>query len=432
MYCRRNLLGENVWLPCQPTCSVMIHFYFLFIAPTGNDHEFVFGIPSINSFEDIPHVMISTASADPVDVTVTIQATSFEYSTTLVSGTFVDVALPESVRLKDTGLHNKTVVVRSTDKIAVNVMLNEGSSGDGFSALPSRQLGSNYYVLSYSPGYYPSFISVSAVSSEATAVEIKTKSGETQSFVLQQYETYHLSSEEDFSGSRITSNHPVTVVAGTECSGVGGGGCDALVEAMPPVGMWGTEVVMAPFRGKDNGYIYRVLGTSQTTDVTISNVGTVTLTDGDWYQGTVTDNTMVTIKADYPILVMQFINGDGSGYHSSDPSVILAPSRNMYTDNSITFSLLNVRTSSYNTYSIHVITECSKVDGFKYDDLSMGNWERLSSTDGKMCAVRGSVAADASHTVSHEDANAYFTVAVYGLSVYSSYAYPAGISGTGK
>ena len=275
----------------------------------GNDqvYEFVFGIPSINS-QDIPHVMISTATADPIHVTVTIAGTGFEVSNTLVRGSFVDVSLPEDVRLKDTGLQtNKTVVVRASGKVAVHVMLNEGSSGDGFSVLSTRQLGSDHYVLSYNPGFYPSLISVSSVSSGATAVEIRLKSGQTHSFVLQQYESYQLSSEEDLSGSRITSDHPITVIAGTECTGVGGGGCDALVELMPSVSIWGTQVVMSPFRGKGNGHVYRVLGTSVITEATISNVGKITLTEGQWYEGDVTDNTMVTIKAEYAILVIHLV-----------------------------------------------------------------------------------------------------------------------------
>ena len=49
----------------------------------------------------------------------------------------------------------------------------------------------------------------------------------------------------------------------------------------------------------------------------------------------------------------------------------------------------------------------------------------------KMCSIRGDVTAGEVHKVSHNNTNANFTVAVYGLAVsgyqLASYAYPAGI-----
>ena len=383
--------------------------------------------------------MISTASDDPVYATVTIPGTDFVIDKTVTGGLYADIRLPDSIYLVGSGKQeNKTVVVRATREVSVHVMANEGRDGDGYLVLPTSRLGTDYYVLVYDViGKLPSFICVSAFSSDVTTVEVRQTSGQNSSILLQRYESYQLSlSGEDLSGSRVTSDHPITVIAGTKYSQVGTDGLPStLVELIPHVSMWGTFVVMSPFAKKDNGYMYRVLGTNVTTNVTIglSDVETDTLTKGQWYEGNVTNDTIVTIESNYPILVMQYIKGGGNRI-PADPSMIFAPSTSVYNRNSTTFSVFNVTGRSCK-YFIHVIIECMYVQGLLYDNnISMENWERLTSDNGEMCSVRGNVTAGV-HTISHEASEAKFTVAVYGLGVRNNYthnyetsfAYPASI-----
>ena len=386
--------------------------------------------------------MLSTTSPILINATVTISRTEFEVNSTLVRGDYVDVVLPTSVYLRGTGLQNdKTIVVRASAKVSVHVMGNEGRSTDGFHVLPTSQLGNDHYVLTYTPfGKTPSYICVSAFKSKTTTVKIRTESGRTYSIVLQQYDSYQLAmSGEDLSGSRVTSNYPVTVVAGNRVSDFifGRGSGDSLLELIPPVTIWGTHVILSPFMGKDNGYLYRVVGTNVPTEVVISNVGTVTLTERQWFEGNITNDTMVTVTSDHPILVMQYIKEYGSNKHrTADPSMILAPSTNLYTSKSIVFPVFDVIKTTLN-YFIHIVTECNKVTGLTYENISIANWEILASANGEMCSVRGNVTEGAVHTVGHEDGTAKFTVAVYGLAVFgsnafTSYAYLAGIEDFGK
>ena len=414
------------------------------IGTNGNhqEYDFVFGVPEV-TFEDNPHVLLSTMSPIPINASVTIPGTEFEVHKILVRGDYVDLALPSTVYIIGTGVQrDKTVVVKASGKVSVHVMANEGKSGDGFLVLPTRQLGTDHYVLAYRPLLGPndrSFICVSALEGE-TSIRIKSNTGHIHNtdIVLGRYESHQQLREAgiDLSGTQILSDHPITVIAGTQCSSVGGGSCDALVESMPPVKIWGTRVVLSPFAGKDNGYMYRVLGTNVTTAATISNVGTVTLTEGQWYENDTTDDTIVMIESNYPILVMQFIKGGGSSMPRADSSMILAPSTNMYS-NSVTFPVFDVSVST-NNYYVHVITEYRQVNGLKFDNLSMASWEKLVAPYGEMCSVRGSVTAGAVHTISHDDGNVRFTAAVYGLVLFvgsshpGSYAYCAGIEDIGR
>ena len=96
--------------------------------------------------------MLTTASLTPILTTVIIPGTEFEVNNTLARGDYVDLPLPASVYIIGTGKQdNRTVVVRSSGKITVHVMVNEGMSGDGFLVLPTKQLGADHYVLSYIP-----------------------------------------------------------------------------------------------------------------------------------------------------------------------------------------------------------------------------------------------------------------------------------------
>ncbi|XP_072049471.1 IgGFc-binding protein-like [Amphiura filiformis] len=398
------------------------------------EYEFVFGIPKTYD-PNIPHVLLSTSSPDPVNATVTIPGTDFYEERSVTRTTYVDVALPNSVYLTGNGTdNNKTVVVRSSAKVSVHVMVNNGRSGDGFLVLPTSQLGVDHYVLSYTPylwgSNYPSFICVSATG-KRSFVRIRTVSGRTYDVALQRYESYQLIGNlgEDLSGSRIISDHAVAVIAGTQCSYIDDGGCDALVEQMLPVQLWGTRVVLSPFAGKDNGYIYRVLGSNRTTEAIISDIGMVTLTEGKWYEGNMTDAAIVTIDSDFPIFVMQYIKGGGSTMPRADTSMIIAPSRNIYT-NIVTFPVYEVAVST-NKYFIHMIVNCNQVKGVTFDkNNSIASWELLATSDGDICSARREITAGSVHSISLEDENVTFTVAVYGLvedGHKSSYAYLADI-----
>ena len=407
----------------------------IFFSGTNENDEqntFVFTAPKVGGWAISAHLMTSTVSKGLVYVRVTIPGTSYDRTHIVYNGRYVDVQLPDSVMFEGTGKQGgKTVLVRALGQISVHVMMDDPASGggsDGFLVLPVSQLGTDHYVLAYTPAGYAdhSFICVSAVSSEATTVEIRTNSGRTHSFVLLQHESYRWNgiSYEDLSGSRVSSDHPITVISGTECSSIDDAGLDPVIESIPPVNSLGTQVIMSPFAGMDNGYKYRILGTHVTTEATISNVGKVILTEGQWYEGDVTDNTIVTIDSNYPILAMEYNKKNVRRYHyddydsviEADSSMILAPSTNMYTSNhTIAFPVFAVGSRKYK-YSINVIIECLKVSGLFYDEItSMENWETLTSDNGEMCSVRGDVTAGAVHTVSHTDSEAKFTVSVYGL-----------------
>ncbi len=63
-----------------------------------------------------------------------------------------------------------------------------------------------------------------------------------------------IENDNDLTGTRITSSKPLSVFSGSDCANVpqGKGGCDHLVEQVPPtVTWWGSKFFVASLEGID-------------------------------------------------------------------------------------------------------------------------------------------------------------------------------------
>lgn len=85
----------------------------------------------------------------------------------------------------------------------------------------------------------------------------------------------------DMSGTRITADHPLTVLVGGDDTKVPGGGSrrDLIVEQLPPMSMAGTEYILVNLRSstKPYGDYIKVIATDNGTTITFLG-NTVTTT----------------------------------------------------------------------------------------------------------------------------------------------------------
>ncbi len=386
--------------------------------------------------EHRPRVIITTASLESVYVTVSAPGVGFETTTSVSRYQHAEIPLPTDVRISDTGVSIKTVIVTqpSSTIVSVHVIDNEYESGDGFLALPMSQLGNTFYIMSYVPFYHetdynPAFICVSA-SEYGAMVQITSKSGQKTQFDLQPFESFRYDAGyyDDLTGTLVESSTPISVVSGvfTRVPHGASQGADGLLEQIPPVESWGQKFILAPFLGRSSGYIYKVLTGSKPATLQISHLlSQVDLEAGQWYEGDVKDDTVIRIDSDQPVMVFQYMksNQEGDPY---EPAVMMVPPMNSYDKSVVTFPVFDCTFADDFQYNIHVIIDCDYASDLKLDeDTSMSYWERLKTADNKMCVVRGRVSTGV-HSVSHEKKSARFMVAVYGLHLVSSYAYPAG------
>ena len=72
---------------------------------------------------------------------------------------------------------------------------------------------------------------------------------EQRTVTIQKFQTFYLQVRgQDISGTRIIANKPISVFSGHECTNIplNSEPCDMLIEQVPPVDTWGTEVVTIP------------------------------------------------------------------------------------------------------------------------------------------------------------------------------------------
>ena len=239
---------------------------------------------------------------------------------------------------------------------------------DGYLALPTAMLGTDYIVLSYrnSPSWYdtnhlcggtqftvvasendthititPSVTVHSgnsnvppdiAMSLGTTCVGIvdSRNAGVPYQIVLQQGETYNLINyddvEADLTGTTITADKPIAVFGvhsfGYIPTGIGYG--NQLTEQLTPVNMWGRHFVTMPFAGRLNGDTFRFLAAANATRLAINGKIVASLNRGQFYEQII--DGPAEIMASRPILVAQYANGSDYDDCLGDPSMMLVPS----------------------------------------------------------------------------------------------------------
>ena len=410
-------------------------FLFLVRCKEWNEEQVhVFAIPEVG-FRISPRVLITTSSSDLVYTTLSIASLEIEVNTTITRYSNANISLPAAVRIKTVGFQSNAIIVRSSSDVTVHAFDNDYYNGDGFLVLPTSQLGTVYIIPNYVPYYstYPAFFTVTALDNVAS-FHFRTKTGDTDNIALQPFQSYRFEGEymEDLTGSFIKSDSLVFVTSGI-CTWVPNGvsSIDGLIVNVPPVKSWGRRFALAPIFGKSCGYIYRVISGNQTTNLTISgkdNHDNVILPPTNMHEGDVVTATMVSIQADYPVLVVKYLKRYWACDARGDPAMIVVTPSDLYY-NHVTFPVFKT-THTYGTthYSISVIINCSDVDSLIYDNTdSMSDSEIVRLNDDSMCCVQR-VVTPGIRSVRSTYPSVKFTVSVYMLcdGYYCSYAYQAG------
>lgn len=249
---------------------------------------------------------------------------------------------------------------------------------------------------------------------------------------------YHLcvaTSDYDFSGSRVTADQPVSVIAGHDCTMVPHSlwACDHLEESMLPTESLGTEqVVTAPrstnalldLKAKDPTYV-KILSAAPDNDIEFdppSIHAPVTLGEGEFIEvGPVSEDFVV--KGTNRLLVSQFFTGKNpTGMpvqgELGDPSQTLSIPTEQFRKE-YTF----LAPVTYTQNFVNVFTKAGTsiaVDGTSIVD---SEYEPIGSSG--YVVARYAVSGGA-HSVS--SSNGQFGIVVYGYGNFTSYAYPGGLN----
>ena len=357
---------------------------------------------------------------------------------------FEQVTLPRELVPYGEAHDLTAIIVRADDDIAVYAINDaHDRSMDGFTVLPIRSLGTEYFVASYAPSLSSQMVIVSTDAN--TAVRIRPSNrviyrnrnvGAGRMIIIdaRNYEVFLLGSTADLTGTKIVSNKPIAVLSGNRCAFVPVDvfSCDHLAEMLPPFSQWGKTFVIMPFFGRSAGAIYRIIAGKDRTEVVVKSQKIV-LGEQQFQDFEVAFGQTSLVQSDKPVLVVQFAKGFAADNVNGDPSMTIIPP--------IEQSVSWVKLPTYNITKelktvqnyVNIYASCKEMyysnltlDGILIRDIvSTDQIVRVDRSD--YCAV-GLHLAHGIHTLAPGPKGLESFVAVaYGFAEMNSYAWPAGL-----
>ena len=365
--------------------------------------------------------------------TVSIPGGEFSANFTLTSGSVSSVQLPSGAEIRasnaaaDNGIHvhaSAPVTVYGLDELL--------HSTDGYLALPTDALGTDYIALGYGGENQADPSELAVVGTEdgttvtitpSTTLSGQHPAGATFEVALDQGQTYQLQGR-DVSGTLISSDKAISVFAGSECADVPAMpltfSCNHLVEQLPPTSEWGRHFVSMPLATRD-GDTFRILASQDNTTVQLNGAAIATLNRGQFTEQQVTDPAWIV--ADKPVLVMQYSNGTSfDGVAAADPSQTMIPPYEQFVDS---YTVTTPPAAPFASNYLNVIAPNDAVDGgILLDDEPISS-EAFTAIGGSGFSGAQVSVTPGSHTLSGSSA---FGVQSYGFAEADSYGYPGGFA----
>ena len=329
--------------------------------------EHVFTVPEFYYGSGNPHILITTSSRKPVNVTLSIPGVGFKiYKTITKDNSTWDIDLsPTNGTLRGIGRQNTTVIVRSSDTVNVHAISHDIGGGDGFVVIPTNQLGTTHYVASYQPSdsNNPAFVCITALHVN-TFIYIQTNRKHIRE-TLQQYESYRFDGDEyeDLTGTLVQSDKPIAVISGVRAS-VSSVRKDGLLVQIPPTNMWGEKFSIVPFQRLNFGYVYRVQTLNKSTTLKFSDDKVVEITPEihgvkPFYEADVTGYEMISFTSDHPVLVIQYLKSASNPWRGGGPAVLIVPPFTLFGHN-VTFPVFQFHLIF--EHFITIVAECTAMD----------------------------------------------------------------------
>ena len=268
------------------------------------------------------------------------------------------------------------------------------------------------------------------------------KAGESVLVTLARAETLLIAFVGDLTGTKVTSNRPISFFCGDQCTNIPSGvrACDQIVEQLPPVEVWGRQFATAPLKTRMSFDVFRFVASENTTTASIScvlsngtqgYVDTFRLTEGGFADVQVRSTHFCWVEADKRILLLQFAVGQTADDILSDPFMALVPAVSHYTN---TFTLPIVDSSLNNfTHYLNIIIPAEHYqpdqiffDGQSLQSLALDFVAIVHNGETMAYATQVEVTAT-THTLIHGNSTGVIGVVAYGFAHGSSYGHIGGM-----
>ena len=267
---------------------------------------------------------------------------------------------------------------------------------------------------------------------------------------IQKFQTFYLQIRGgDISGTRITSDKPISVFSGHECANVpiNNQPCDILIEQNTPIDTWGTEVVTIPLKTR-SGDLIRVFASQDGTTVDVIRT--------DISSGMVTSNPSFRLNANQfkelliedfsliqsnnPIAVFQFSRSfTADDVLVSDPFMLLVPPCEQYHDSYVVATApfdpsiegtVGGRVAYVNYSNIAVPAEHFNASLITVNNntINPSEFKPIRRADNSVWGYGAQlVLNEGAQVIRHQDSNAALSVTMYGFSNQMSWGYTGGI-----
>ncbi|KAJ8310861.1 hypothetical protein KUTeg_012726 [Tegillarca granosa] len=253
-------------------------------------------------------LFITTSKTTPTNVLVQAPrypSLGLNESFSVIAGTVKQLNIKSDIRLIGTSMEAKGILVTSDQEIVVYGVNKDRYSNDAYVSLPTDVLGTDYFAVCWYPQTRQCQILIAATQ-DNTTVAITLGPGmqarrnpvtwqgtnyykdDTITVTMDRLDTFQITNEdEDLTGSRITSDKPISVFSGNQKTIISSGtSSDHLVEQLTPVNTWGKRFATVPIPERTVGDMFKFVASEDNTQVSINCNGystTVTLTTAGSY-----------------------------------------------------------------------------------------------------------------------------------------------------
>lgn len=342
-------------------------------------------------------------------------------------------------------IEKKGIYLYSTDTFSVFVQdqMSDDASGEGYYALPINKFGTSYRVITKFPEYYNADNDASIVGFVAadddtvvnivfnisgtitnSVTNVKYSTGDGISVRLNRLDTYQILGKSDLSGLKITSNKPIGVVSGNKCNPFGNGGCNFMVEFIPPIATWKKRFLIPSF--ESSGLFVKIVSSTGYALVNITkrnisfSVPQPIRLEGDIMNVTLDLSSQYEVVANEPILLAIYTyDNAGKAFMSLVPSVdqytneyIIAPPHNGF------------------QYFVSILIETRFEDNLLVDNkglVSIGAKRTVfrTSDDKRWTSIIASL-TPSKHIIKHINPHVSFGVISYGFKYGQAFGFPGG------
>ena len=271
----------------------------------------------------------------------------------------------------------------------------------------------------------------------------------TRTITIQRFQTFYLQRRgNDISGTRIIANKPISFFSGHECANVplDNPPCDMLIEQVPPIDTWGTEVVTIPLITRSADTI-KVFASKDYTTVSVTRTdissGMITsdpcftLNRNQFRELVISDYAL--IQSNNPIGVFQFSRSFTTDYNIiSDPFMMWIPSCEQYR-NSFAIAPAPFHSSiegtiierfAYDNYTnIAVPAEYFNTSMITVNNnpINASEFSAIRRTDNSIWGYGARLELDeGTQIIRHQNPNAVLSVTIYGFSNQQSWGCTGG------